>query len=137
MKFYNEMYDSYLEHVKLHGVNNTWIDRIDNNKDYCKENCKWSTAQEQAKNRSNVILIEINGEKLPLAHIEKKFGIRKMKLQNLLKRNWTLEEIKRGVIEGVFIKKLSKKENMPHWHKRQGKEKLLKDKLANEFKKQL
>lgn len=29
------------------------IDRIDTSKGYCKENCRWSTWQEQAANRSN------------------------------------------------------------------------------------
>lgn len=29
----------------------TWLDRLDNNKDYSKDNCKWSTPKEQAQNR--------------------------------------------------------------------------------------
>lgn len=33
------------------------IDRLDNNKDYCKENCKWSTRKEQANNRRDNHLV--------------------------------------------------------------------------------
>jgi len=33
--------------------NGTTLDRIDNNKGYSKENCKWSTAHEQSANRRN------------------------------------------------------------------------------------
>mgnify|MGYP001605568036 FL=1 len=47
--FRDDMYESYLEHVKEFGKN-TSIDRIDVNGHYCKENCRWATAKEQSIN---------------------------------------------------------------------------------------
>ena len=44
------MYESYLEHIKKFGKKNTTIDRIDNDGNYCKENCHWATAKEQSLN---------------------------------------------------------------------------------------
>ena len=49
--FFNDMYESYIEHVKLYGEKETTIDRIDSNKSYCKDNCKWATYKEQANNK--------------------------------------------------------------------------------------
>jgi hypothetical protein len=41
------------------------IDRIDIDKDYSPENCKWSTLQEQSKNRSNCYWFEVEpGKKI-------------------------------------------------------------------------
>ena len=39
----------------------TSLDRIDNNGNYCKENCKWSTREEQSNNRRNNVIVSIDG----------------------------------------------------------------------------
>lgn len=43
------------------------LDRIDVNGDYGPENCRWSTAREQARNSRRTILVEIDGATKPMA----------------------------------------------------------------------
>jgi hypothetical protein len=38
------------------------IERLDNNQDYCKDNCVWATAKEQSNNRRNNIYITYQNE---------------------------------------------------------------------------
>lgn len=54
-EFKKDMYDKYIEHIKGYWRNNTSIDRIDVNWNYCKENCKRSTRHEQRMNCRDTI----------------------------------------------------------------------------------
>ncbi len=61
-----ESFDNFLEDMGLCSDPKLSIERIDNNKGYSKENCKWGTKMEQLMNRRNTKLYEYNGEKKSL-----------------------------------------------------------------------
>lgn len=52
--FKEDMYEEYLEHLRTHKY--TSLDRIDNDSNYSKENCRWTTHYTQQRNRSDSII---------------------------------------------------------------------------------
>lgn len=69
------------------------IDRIDSNKDYCKENCKWSTDTEQANNTSRNVYYEYKGERLSIKMLAEKTGMSATLLHTRLRcSKWSVEK---------------------------------------------
>ena len=52
------------------------IDRKNNNLGYSKENCRWATSTDQARNRRSTKFLTYNGETLPVVVWAEKVGIR-------------------------------------------------------------
>jgi len=73
--FKTDMYESYLEHYEKYGKRNTTIDRKDNSKNYCQENCRWSTPREQCNNRRSNVFIFYNNREQTLANWARELGI--------------------------------------------------------------
>lgn len=53
--FYNAMYDSWKNHVAQFGAQDTSLDRIDVDKSYSPENCRWVCLNEQQWNKQDTI----------------------------------------------------------------------------------
>lgn len=49
--FVLDMWKSYQYHLKKYGRKETTLDRINNDGNYCKENCRWATIKQQSKNK--------------------------------------------------------------------------------------
>jgi len=62
------------------------IDRIDNNKGYCKENCRWATMREQAANTNRNRYVTIKGEKMIVMEASRRFGVSQYTIYNRLNR---------------------------------------------------
>jgi hypothetical protein len=91
--FLNDMYQSYEEHIRICDENNTTIDRIDTNGDYCLENCKWSTWKEQGNNRKTNAFIKFNNINMTVTQWSDKLHINKSTiLGRLHKYGWSVEK---------------------------------------------
>lgn len=69
------------------------IDRIDPNKDYSPENCRWADTYTQANNKTNCTFIEYNGEKKTITQWARAIGMNSEVLRRRIKQyHWSIEK---------------------------------------------
>ena len=82
------------------------LDRIDNDGDYCPENCRWTDRTTQSRNRGWSRYVLVEGVKTHVAEIAKRSNRPISTVAARLKRGWTVEQ----AISNKTYKGLRKKE---------------------------
>lgn len=82
--FYNDMFTSYNEKLT--------IDRINNNKEYSKDNCRWANSKQQQSNKRNIHIVTYKNITDSIKNVCKIFGFNYKNILYRLKNGLTFEE---------------------------------------------
>ena len=85
-------FDNFIEDMGYMPDKNYSIERIDNFKDYCPENCKWIPIEEQKKNRRNVPLYTYDGKTMCLKDWSKELNMPYEKIRGRIRRGISFED---------------------------------------------
>lgn len=114
-----EWIDSFEQFYKDMGDRpaNTTLHRIDNDGNYCPENCKWATPAEQARDRRSNVWIEYNGKEQCISDWANEYDIDPTLLrQRYIELGWDFyDALTRDVYEGNMITFQGKTQNIKDW----------------------
>ena len=84
---WTDSYESFKSWALSHGYDDGLsIERIDNDGDYCPENCRWATKKEQSNNRSTSVHYTHKGKTAPVTEWAEITGVPYTTILNRMKR---------------------------------------------------
>lgn len=86
-------FPNFLEDMGLRPSKEYSIDRIDNNGNYCPENCRWATREEQENNKNRSVIIKYDNIEYTPKQVEEKFGLSAQTVCRKKRLGWTDKEI--------------------------------------------
>lgn len=89
---WKDSFESFLNDMGKMPENCNSIERIDVNGNYCKDNCKWDTDENQRLNKSNTLYVLYNESKIKLIELCKIKNVPYQRTRQRLCLGWTLED---------------------------------------------
>lgn len=71
----------------------TELDRIDNDKGYSPDNCRWTTHKENIRNRGYTKLLTFEGETLPVVVWAERTGLDRYLIYGRMKKGWEAKKV--------------------------------------------
>lgn len=90
---WNDDFKSFYDWAMRNGYSdNLSLDRIDNDKDYAPDNCRWADRKMQCRNKSNNRHFLLNGQQKTLVEWCEIYGMKYSTVYRRLRRDWSLKK---------------------------------------------
>lgn len=90
---WSESFETFRDWADANGYSEELtIDRIDNNKNYCPENCRWADMLTQHRNQRRNVLLTFQGVTKTRAEWSEICGLGSQAIRHRLERGWSVEK---------------------------------------------
>lgn len=98
-------YEYFLEDMGRKPDRTYELERIDNNGNYCPENCRWATRTEQTRNTRATLFLEHNGRRLSMADWVEATGIGSGTIRRRIVLGWSIDDALTRPVQSQFRRK--------------------------------